>query len=127
MTIKGYKKLTWVLGALLLLAVLGGGSTMLHFAKQEIRIMLAEEQTRIFAACRDEALQSGTENAIDNLQYEWRYYPSGSKQEIGSRLDRVVERARLGVAREIIAHLRMKTGKDYGDNPEAWLKAYGKD
>ena len=127
MTIKGYKQLTWALGVLLLLSVLGGGSAMLHFAKQEMRVRLAEEQTRIFASCRDEAIKSGVENAIDNLQYEWRYYPSGTKQEIGSRLDRVVERARLSAAREIIAHLRVKTGKDYGDDPEAWLKAYGKD
>jgi hypothetical protein len=39
------------------------------------------------------------------LDYVANYYPSGSKQETGSRLDRMVERERLLAIRDIRSHL----------------------
>ena len=44
------------------------------------------------------------------------------KQTEGSALDRVVERARQSAVREIIAILRSRTGKDFGDDPRRWIE-----
>ena len=54
------------------------------------------------------------------------YYPSGSKQEAGFRLDRMVELERTAAARDIVAYLRTKTGEDLGTSPEAWIQKYAK-
>ena len=86
----------------------------------------AEEQTRIFEDCREKALLSNAAGAAFWLDQVFIYYPSGSKQRTGSHLDHVVERHRLAVAREIIAHLRRVTGQDLGDKPEPWVKKYTK-
>ena len=55
----------------------------------------------------------------------WLTYPSGTKQETGSRLDRIVERERGVAVRDIVAHLRTKTGEDL-ESSEAWIQKYGK-
>jgi hypothetical protein len=64
--------------------------------------------------------------AAESLQYVVGYYPSGSKQETGSRLDRMVEQERALATRDIIAYLRSKTGEDLGERPEAWIQKYAK-
>jgi hypothetical protein len=38
----------------------------------------------------------------------------------------MVEQARASAIREIIAELRKKTGEDLGDDPEVWIKKYGR-
>jgi len=81
---------------------------------------------KIFAEMRTRSLQADSADAAGNLEYVVGYYPSGSKQETGSRLDRIVERERALAVRDIIAHLRIKTGEDLGENPEAWIKKYAK-
>lgn len=58
------------------------------------------------------------------LNYLWNYYPSGSKQVTGSRLDRVVERCRKSSALAIIAHMRVITNQDLGDKPEPWIEKF---
>jgi hypothetical protein len=58
------------------------------------------------------------------LRYVISYYPSGSKQRTGSKLDRVVERHRTAVVRDIVAHLRRTTGQDLGEGPEPWIQKY---
>src|SRR5688572_24839304 len=57
-----------------------------------IRVAFASEQTQIFEDMRTKALQNDSGTAADCLRYVVWYYPSGSKQEAGSRLDRMVER-----------------------------------
>jgi len=60
----------------------------------------------------------------ESLEYVVWYYPSGTKQEAGSRLDRVVERHRKAVVRDIVAHLRSVTNQDLGERPEPWIEKY---
>jgi hypothetical protein len=41
----------------------------------------------------------------------------------GLSLDRILKRARLTSAHDVIVALRKKTGKDYGDDPKRWIEA----
>jgi hypothetical protein len=87
----------------------------------KLQIAFAEDQTAIFEQMRQKVAESdGVE--VGCLEYVVSYYPSGTKQIAGSRLDRVVERARRSAVREIIATLRAKTGKDLGDVPQRWIE-----
>jgi len=87
---------------------------------------MADEQTENFDASRVQALQFTEPHDIaSSLTFVVYYYPSGTKQLVGSRLDRVVERHRTAVVRDIIAHLRLITKLDLGENPEAWIEKYG--
>jgi hypothetical protein len=45
---------------------------------------------------------------------------------ITRRVDRMVERDRALAVRDILACLRIKTGEDLGDSPEAWIQKYAK-
>ena len=89
-----------------------------------IRVAWASEQTKIFEEMRTQALQASPSDAAGYLQYVVHYYESGSKQEPGSRLDRMVERERRLATRDIMAYLRTKTGQDLGESPEVWIQKY---
>ena len=97
-----------------------------------IRLALADEQTEIFqdmVVKASEALSQSSPDAsaaVEYLCYAHRYYPSGTKQVAGSRLDVIVERARSLAEMRIIDMLRKATGKDYGEDAEAWIKAFDK-
>lgn len=87
----------------------------------------AAEQMQIFEEMRVKALTAESPAAAAAfLDYTVSYYPSGTKHTTGSRLDRMVEQARASAVREIIVELRKKTGEDLGDDPEAWIKKYGR-
>jgi hypothetical protein len=121
MTANIYK---WGFYLLLVLALALVGVTAIvtdHKVSLSIEILFANEQTHVFDEMRAKALQSHPENAVEYLQYVVDYYPSGTKQVQGSRLDRIVERARQNAIREILADLRVKTGKDLGDDPQRWI------
>jgi hypothetical protein len=90
----------------------------------KIRVAFASGQTKNFDEMRTKALQSDAMGAADCLNYIVNYYPSGSKQETGARLDSMVERERVFAERDIIAHLRAKTGEDLGQSPGAWIQKY---
>ena len=99
-----------------------------HFITS-MQIAFADEQTAIFDQMRRQTAESAAVD-MSYLEYALSYYPSGSKQTKGSRLDRVVERARQCAMREIIAILRSRTRKDFGDDPRRWiegLRGDGKD
>lgn len=124
MSIAAYKRLTIALGVLSLgLLVLCGGLVWNH-GLLTVRVAWAEEQTKIFDEMRTQALARDPAGAVRCLASVVGYYPSGSKQQAGSRLDRMVERERARVARDIVAYLRAKTGADLGDSPEAWIQRY---
>ena len=72
------------------------------------------------------ALRSDPAEAAGCLEYVVSYYPSGTKQEAGSRLDRMVERERALALRDILSYLRVKMGEDLGEAPEAWIQKYAK-
>lgn len=125
MSIVGYKRLTGILGFLLLMLALFCGWLVWRFAWQSIEIGFADEQTEIFEDMTNRALQSKPAEAVGFLEYVVWYYPSGTKQKVGSRVDRIVERQRAMAIREIINYLRRKTGEDLGDSPEEWIKKFG--
>lgn len=85
------------------------------------RVGFAEEQTQIFDAMRAKARKSDVVGAIGCLKYTLSYYPSGTKQIPGSKLDLMVERSRRHAIEDIIEELRHKSGKDLGDDPEDWI------
>jgi hypothetical protein len=126
MTISGYKRIAIGLAVVVVLLVAFSGKLFWDYSLLDIRTELAREQIEIFDDMRDRALGSGVAEAADCLRYAVHYYPSGTKQVTGSRLDRIVERERGEVVRAIIAHLRNKSGEDLGDDPEKWVEKYGK-
>ena len=92
----------------------------------KIQVAFASEKAQIFDDMRRQALQSDAAGAAGCLAYVVNYYPSGSKQETGSRLDRMVERERGLAERDIIAYLRTKTGQNLGESPEPWITKYAR-
>ena len=73
---------------------------------------------------RLKALQSSVADAAGYLQSVVNYYPTGTKQLTGSRLDRIVEHDRKQSADDIVNYLRNKTGENLGENPEIWIEKY---
>ena len=126
MTISGYKRLTIILGIVCVGLFVLCGSLFWSHGLLTIRVAWASEQIEIFDEMWTRALQSDAAGAAGCLEYVVGYYPSGSKQEAGSRLDRMVESSRALAARDIVTHLRTKTGEDLGDSPEAWIQKYAK-
>ena len=126
MSITSYKRLTIALSLACVGLVVLSGYLFWNYASLDIHVRLASEQTKIFDEMRTRALQTDATGAAACLDYVVGYYPSGTKQETGSRLDRIVERERTLAVRDIVAHLRTKTGEDLGDNPEAWIQKYAK-
>lgn len=126
MSISGYKRLTVTLGIVCVGLLVLYGLLFWSYGWLKVQVAFASEQTQIFDEMRTRALQSDAAEAADCLQYVVGYYPSGSKQETGSRLDRMVERERTLAARDIVAYLRTKTGEDLGASPEAWIQKYAK-
>jgi len=101
--------------------LLGFGSCLISHMRTSVQIAFADEQTAIFDEMRRLTQESAAAD-VRYLDYTLWYYPSGSKQTKGSGLDRVVERARQCAMREIIAILRSRTGKDFGDDPRQWVE-----
>lgn len=125
MSISGYKCLTSVLSlASVGLLVLCG---WLFWTRGwlGIQVAFASEQTQTFDEMRTQALTTDPAGAAACLAYVIHYYPSGTKQESGSQLDRMVERERRLAARDIVAHLRASTGEDLGEDPKTWIQKYG--
>lgn len=126
MTTTAYKRLTIALSAVVVLLLAVAGKCMWDFGLLRLRVAYANEQTQIFEEMRRSALSADAVGAAQSLEYAARYYPSGTKQVAGSRLDQIVERQRVQAIRDIIAHLRAKTGEDLGDDPEKWIQKYAK-
>lgn len=93
-------------------------------------IAFAEEQTRIFdqmAASAQESLDQSPPDvyaAVSDLRYLHNYYPSGTKQNTGSRLDKIVERSRAQAETRVIEKLREATQTDLGNNADAWIQEF---
>src|SRR4051812_19866349 len=111
MTIITDKRLTVALGVLCFGFMVLSGCIFWQYGWLKIHVASASEQTHIFEQMRTRALQSDIAGAAGCLEYVVSYYPSGTKQEKGSRLDIMVERERLVAEREIVAYLRKKTGQ----------------
>ena len=105
MTILGNNRSVVALKVAVVLLIVLYGILFAYYGWLKIHVSLASEQTEIFESMRAEALKSNTVGAAENLRYVINYYPSGSKQETGSRLDKMVERERASAVRDIIAYL----------------------
>jgi hypothetical protein len=126
MSITNHKRLTIALGVVCVGLLILSGCLFWSYGWLKIQVAFASEQTQIFDDMRAKALQSEAAGAAGCLEYVASYYPSGSKQDAGSRLDQMVERERTLAERDIIAFLRTKTGEDLGTSPEAWIQKYAK-
>jgi hypothetical protein len=126
MTITQYKRLTIALVVAVVLSLALNASLFWKYARQHLEVAFAAEQTEIYEEMRARALQSDPAGAASSLEYAVRYYPSGTKQRTGSHLDRIVERERARAVRDIVAHLRQKTGQDLGEDPEKWIERFAR-
>lgn len=126
MTIPASKRATILLSGLCIGLLVLSGSMFWHYGLLKIRVAFASEQINIFDEMRTKALHSDAAGAAGYLEYVAGYYPSGSKQETGSRLDRIVEHERALATRDIITYLRTKTGEDLGEKPEPWIQKYAR-
>jgi hypothetical protein len=94
----------------------------------KLRVAFADGQVKVFEDMRKTANGTTDPRKLSGqLQYVLDYYPSGSKQVTGTRLDRVVEAARSNSIAAIIARLRVTTGKDLGNGARSWLSEYPPD
>src|SRR5438874_12170728 len=82
------------------------GYLLCAHAVTSIKTSFADGQTEIFEQMSRQAVEGDVSAARECLRYVTWYYPSGTKQSRGSKLDRVVERCRAFAVREIIAQLR---------------------
>ncbi|MFC5049109.1 hypothetical protein ACFPK9_00555 [Rubritalea spongiae] len=98
--------------------------TLYNYSILSLRVKFADDQTLIFDEAANQAMQGSPQEAIKCLEYVISYYPSGSKQELGSSLDILVERARANTIKIIIDHLRSETKLDLGNSPKAWIDHY---
>ena len=118
--------------ATVMLSIIAGGLVSLSgyllvsYAEVSVRIAFAADMTDIFAEMRARALQGNVAEGAICLEYVVNYYPSGTKLDTGSRLDRIVERDRARAVADIIAHLRRQTGEDLGDDPGTWIKKFAR-
>jgi hypothetical protein len=120
--VRCYTKINLCLGllAITLLGVLG-----VSYAVLESQIAFAEGQVATFSAIKASAVKSTNPKDISGqLEYIINYYPSGTKQSAGTRLDRIVENARSNAIADVLDRLRATTGRDLGDDPREWLKKY---
>ena len=121
MSFFGYNRLTCFFFVVCFALLVSSGWLYWSYGMLRIQVAFASEQTKIFDEMRKKALQSDATEAAGFLAYAAYYYPSGTKQEAGSRLDRIVEGDRALAVRDIIAYLRTKTGEDLGAGPEPWI------
>jgi len=74
---------------------------------------------------RLEAIRGDLQQAAQSLKSVVEYKPLKVRPE--GDPGRVLQLVRQGAIREIIARLRIQSGEDLGDDPEAWLKKYYRD
>lgn len=95
----GMKRLSLVLAAMTL-ALAWTGYAWLSLV---IRVAHAEAQVKTFYGVLDEYGRSGAVKRAEAWEYIRDYYPSGTKQPRGTRLDRLVEAVREDAMRRLSA------------------------
>jgi len=118
-----------VAAAIALVAVCAAGFFVLSIIRvvRDVPSHHAADQGDIFESMRRKSLDT-TDPAeiVGYLRYVESYYPSGSKHQTGSPLDRLVEGYRAAAIREIVGRRRAVTGADLGEEPRPWIEKYGK-
>ncbi len=122
-----WKVIAIVLGIALAASLFGCGWLIVNNAWLSITASFADDQTLLIQEFRDKALATNEPaKAASYLDAVIGYYPSGTKQQHGTTLDRLVERHRDDASMVIIRHLRQITGKDLGNDPQRWLEEFNK-
>lgn len=98
----------WLIGLGLSTVVFASLSAVFYVKLVILRLQIsfAVDQTAIFDEMRQMSVGSAPQAMQESLDYTRSYYPSGSKQVAGSKLDRIVERPRQNAIREIEAGLQ---------------------
>jgi hypothetical protein len=104
------------------LTVCFGGVYFIRHGLLTVRVAFAEEQLGVFRDMVAKAKGGSQEDCLESLQQTVSYYPSGTKQRKGTKLDTMVEQARRDAVMAIIESLRRVSPTDLGPEPEAWLK-----
>ena len=126
MTANKNERWIWALSVFFIAAVIVAGYWYVRWGYLHAQVALGEEQTQMFEECRIQANQSNDPKRIaDLIEAVIIYYPSGSKQTVGSHLDKMVERSRQATLKDIITHLRTTTGVDLGNDPQVWIQRFG--
>lgn len=127
MSIRALKRVVVVLGVLCAVLFVGSAFLLWNSGVLRLQVAFADDQTQILDEMRTQTLQSVSPPDIaGTLRYALEYCPSGTKRQEGSRLDRVVERLRTAIIRDIVAHLRHTTGLDLDENSEPWIQKYAR-
>lgn len=104
---------------IVLLAYAGGKLLLTH-----ISAVRTETQVAALIQIKSDALAGGTpKSLVSGLRNASLLSPRVQGSSRVSHLEAVVETVRQDVLSALISELRAATGKDYGDNPEAWLEA----
>jgi hypothetical protein len=120
------KRVTIYLSAIILLLLAVCAKLYWDYSMLSLQTEFARDQIEIFTTTREQAKSATTVDAAEALRYAVRYYPSGTKQITGPRLDKIVEAKRAETVRAILDYLRTKTGEDLGKDPERWIEKFGK-
>jgi hypothetical protein len=115
------KRSRLIASVIALVVVISAGKLLYDHVELRLRVIFACDQVAIFEEMRVKASQSEPIKAVGYLEYVVRYYPSGTKQAQGSKLDAVVEASRRLAVHAILADLRARSGKDFGHDPEEWI------
>lgn len=120
-----WRRSTIGLGAACFVLLMLCGYLAARWTSLVVHTAFAEDQIRVFADAANRAARAEPGEAADSLAYVIDYYPSGTKQATGSRLDALVETARDSAILSIIRSLKAKTGENHGEDPKVWVKKYG--
>lgn len=84
----------------------------------------AHDIVRIFEADRDLALKQDVTNAVERLyKLLGPSLPFPKDHPAGE----FIEHERQRAVKDVVAYLRLKTGKNLGDGPQPWILAFGDD
>jgi len=97
----------------------------ISYGSLKLRVSFADDQIRIFDEMKVSSNTTSDPHRLTGfLAYAVNYYPSGSKQTTGTRLDRIVETGRSNAIAEIVIRLQNITGKSLGSDPQKWIAEY---
>jgi len=116
-----------IVSLLVIVCLATAGYSYFQYALLQLHVAFAEGQTVYFEEDRRRALASNSPDEIVALMESTvNYYPSGTKQPTGTRVDRIVERARNLAAADMILRLKQVTGLDLGKDPAKWIEKHHK-
>jgi hypothetical protein len=125
MNVIGYKRLTVGLVILAIVQVvalwmLGWHDTHAMWDVRDARLAVLHIESY-----RHSALQSSPQEAASTLQDIITCYRPWHWQRADLHLAELVEKQRAAAVRDVIDHLRTKTGEDLGGSAEPWIQKYG--